>query len=99
MATIYFVRHQAAGVLHEYPFAAKPTQAQIDALGKLCFQSHGEAHPKTDEPYWLTVVETNVLGSEIPEVPERSLSTVSSAGTERYEVSAQGHVSTSKGSK
>lgn len=97
MATIYFVRHQAAGVLHQFPFAQSPTPAQVDALGKLCFQAHGAAHPKSKEPYWLTVVEVPTLGAgDVPEVPERSLSVASEAGVDKFEVSARGHVTLPK---
>lgn len=69
MATIRFVRHQAAGVLYDFPFADEPTAKQLDALTAFCELRHGKAHPKTGEPYWLRVVEVTVLGaSDAPRV-------------------------------
>jgi hypothetical protein len=97
MKTIHFVRHQAAGILWEYPFAKAPTAEQVEALGRLCFQRHGENHPKSGESYWLTPIEINVLGSdEVPSVPERSLSVVSEAGVPQFSVSAKGTVTPPK---
>lgn len=93
MAKIYLVRHQAGGVLHDYPFAAPPSEKQLAALGKLCFQSHGAAHPKSKEPYWLKAVEVDVLGpNEVPAVPERSLSVANAAGAAEFSVTGTGTV-------
>lgn len=93
MKTIHYVRHQAAGILTDFPFAGTPTDKQVAALAKLCFQSHGETHPKTGEPYWLKVVEMPVLGAgDIPEVPERSLSVASEAGAPEFIIEGTGHV-------
>lgn len=86
MAKIYFVRHQAHGIVHEYPFAQHPTQNQIDAVRRYCFQAHGFGHAKTpDEPYWMKVVEVEVLGDEIPDVPERVLGPAGEDGVGRAE--------------
>lgn len=100
MAKIYLIRHQAKGVVHEFPFAQEPSAEQLAAVKKLCFQSFGFGHPKTPtEPYWLRVVEIDLLGpDEVPHVPDRDLSTVPMApGEARAEiptqtVSGSGHV-------
>lgn len=94
MASVFFVRHQAAGVVHEYPFAETPNAEQMAAVGKLCFQRFGFGHVKTpDEPYWLRVVEVELLDTRtLPVVPDRSLSVVSEAGTPKFNVSAAGTV-------
>jgi hypothetical protein len=90
---IYLARHQATGVLWEHPFASPPSDEQLAALAKLCFQQHGETHPKTKKPYWLKVVEVDVLDkSTVPVVPERALSTVNVAGLAEAKVEATGHV-------
>lgn len=97
MKSIYFVRHQAAGILTDYPFASAPSQAQLAALSKLCFQSHGAAHPKTKEPYWVRVVEVPVLGaSDVPSVPDRSLSVANEAPVQKFSVSGTGTVTPPK---
>jgi hypothetical protein len=71
MAKVFYLRHQAAGILTQFPFTQKPTDAQLKAVGAICGAVHGENHPKTDEPYWLTVVEATMFGpTDIPEVPE-----------------------------
>jgi hypothetical protein len=59
---IYFVRHQAAGVLWECPLLAPPSAEQLAAITAVCEARHGAAHPKTDEPYWAGVVAIAVLG-------------------------------------
>jgi hypothetical protein len=81
MAKIYFVRHQAHGIVHEYPFASHPTADQVEAVRKFCFNVHGFGHPKTPkEPYWTRVVERDVLGDEVPAVPERKLGVAGKSG-------------------
>ena len=97
-AKVYLVRHQAAGLLHEFPFACHPSGEQLAALAKLCFQLHGAQHPRTREPYWLRVEELSLLGGDfVPDVPDRSLSVAQSAGAPRFEVSGTGHVTPPKG--
>lgn len=79
MAKIYFLQHQAHGVVFEYPFAATPTDKQTEAVRKFCFQLHGFGHAKTPtEPYWMRVLEIDVVGDEVPDVPDRELSAVAS---------------------
>lgn len=94
MASIFYVRHQAAGVVHEFPFAASPNEAQLAAVAKLCFQRFGASHPKTpDEPYWVRVVEVPLLdASDVPEVPDVGLSVVSLASLGEITASGVGHV-------
>ncbi len=93
MAKIYFVRHQAAGVLWQFPFSAPLTDAQLVAVGELCFQAHGDTHPKTGERYWINGIAVEVLSpSDVPEVPERSLSVANEAGMPEIKVEATGHV-------
>jgi hypothetical protein len=103
MSKIYFVRHQAAGVLTDYPFASSPTDKQLEALSRLCFQRHGATHPKGDSAYWTRVVELDVLGpNDIPEVPERDLSSVSAGGSasaSEFTVSGVGTVTPKKGAE
>jgi hypothetical protein len=71
---IYFLRHQAGGVVVQYPFAHPPTEVQQEAVAREMFQTFGAEHPKTGEAYWLKVVEVDVLGrGEVPVVPERGL--------------------------
>jgi hypothetical protein len=90
---VYFFRHQAAGVLWQYPFSAPLTDEQLASLARLCFQSHGERHPKTGEPYWCKGVAVEVLSpGDIPAVPERALSVASKADTSRVTVEGVGHV-------
>ncbi|HEU4544332.1 MAG TPA: hypothetical protein VFR23_24590 [Jiangellaceae bacterium] len=97
MKTIHYVRHQAAGILTDFPFESAPSQAQMAALQKLCFQRHGAKHPKTAEPYWLKAVEVKVLGAgDVPTVPDRSLSVANEAAVPKVEVTAVGHVENPK---
>ena len=104
MAKIYFVRHQAHGVVHEFPFAQHPTQEQVARVAKFCFQHHGHGHTKTpDQPYWTRVVEVPVLeDGEMPDVPERVLGPageqgVGSAQVDVYVASGAGRISDPKG--
>ena len=53
---LYFLRHQAAGILHDAPFSAPPTQAEIAPLLNRCATSHGNTHHKTGEDYWTKVI-------------------------------------------
>lgn len=87
---IYFIRHQAAGVLTKYPFAQYPTEAQIEAVKRECFQAYGAFHPKAEQvlhpetgevleerprEYWMQVVEAQALtADDVIDVPDRALS-------------------------
>lgn len=91
---IYFVRHQAAGTLHDLPFSYPPSESQLAAIERRCFQRHGASHPKTpDEPYWLKVEAVDVLGAnDVPEVAEQGLSVANSIGLPGPTISGVGHV-------
>lgn len=72
MAKIYYVRHQAHGVVHEFPFAEQPTQEQVALVAKHCFALHGFGHPKTpDVPYFTRIEEAELLGaSDMPAIKQ-----------------------------
>lgn len=80
MNKIYLARHQAHGVVHEFPFSDPPTEAQLAKVWTFCFGIHGASHPKTpSEPYWLNVAEIAVLGpSDVPEFETPGLKSVAS---------------------
>lgn len=59
---IYYVRHQAAGVVHEHPFTSPPSQDDLDAVLATCESRHGKKHPKTGASYWAKVI---VLDTEL----------------------------------
>lgn len=82
MSKVYFVRHQAAGIVTKYPFAEHPSEEQVAAVAKECFQSFGFGHAKTpDAPYWTRVEPFDLLGpTDVPVVEERSLSVAGSPG-------------------
>ena len=50
---VYIIRHQAAGYIPEYIFAATPSQQQMAAVYAMCDQRYGLTHPKTQERYWI----------------------------------------------
>ena len=58
--TVFFLRHQAAGIVHDHPFASRPTDAQIAPLRSLLEWRHGAAHPRTGQAYWMDVVAIEV---------------------------------------
>lgn len=97
MSKIYFVRHQAGGVMHEYPFASEPTTAQKDAVVKLCTQRFGLSHPKTKEPYWARVEDVELLADGVPEIPEQGGETANVAGLGLMQVSGRGVVTPKAG--
>jgi len=100
MSKVYFVRHQAAGILTDYPFSAPPTDRQMSTLSRLCFQRHGATHPKGDQAYWTRIVELEMLGPDAElDVPERELGTVNAAGAKEFGVSGVGTVTPPKGAK
>jgi hypothetical protein len=94
MASIFLVRHQAGNVIHEYPFAQRPSEQQLAAVKKLCLQRHGFSHAKTpQEPYWVKVVEVELLGpNQVPDVPDVGSSVTSSALVGELKVEAKGEV-------
>lgn len=80
---VFFLRHQAGGVLHEHPFAARPTEAQLAPLRAMCAWRHGEKHPRSGQPYWSDVVAVDVLGpGDVPHFePPTATSTSSGHGS------------------
>lgn len=100
---IYFVRHQAHGIVSEFPFEAEPSDEQVKLVVKWCFNIHGFGHSKTpDKPWWTMVVERDVLGAnDLPSVPDRELSVVGAPGagkssTEVFKATGVGFVSEGK---
>ena len=92
MAKVFFVRHQAAGVMHEFPFADHPSNAQLVAVLKIAEQRHGASHPKTKEAYWARVVDLDLIGDEVPEVAEQSPDTANIAGFGKISAEGRMHV-------
>lgn len=85
---LYFVRHQAAGVVYDYPFLQPPSEKQIAAVCRRCFQSYGAEHPATGQAFWTKVYEVDALGTdEIPVVLERALSVAGSTPVGEFSVS------------
>ncbi len=90
---IWLLRHQVAGYLHEYPFAAEPTEAQIAPLAAMLERRHGLRHPKTGEAYWLRAEPfTLVQPTEVPRPPLPGSGRANSADAPSNSVSAQGTV-------
>ena len=54
---LYYLRHQAAGILHAHPFTSEPTAEELEPLLTKCRAAHGDKHPKTGVEYWTKVVE------------------------------------------
>jgi hypothetical protein len=56
---VYFIRHQAGGILTDVVFVgAPPSAADLDAAKERMDKVHGENHSKTGEAYWMTVQES-----------------------------------------
>lgn len=97
MTSIFYIRHQSGGVMHEYPFSSEPTEKQKAAINKLCAQRYGVVHSKTLEPYWTSVVKINVLGPEDEiDIADQKLSVSNVVGVEEFSVSAVGKVTPPK---
>ncbi len=71
---IYFVRHQLAGIVWEYPFAETPSAEHIAAVAAEADRVHGATHRATGEKCWTRVVGVPVVAPgaapAIPEPPE-----------------------------
>ena len=72
---VYYVRHQAAGIVADvdgkpYAFKQQPNDMQLAALKRICIARHGEIHKKRDTEWWMKVVEADVIGNEVPAIPE-----------------------------
>ena len=99
MKKIYFVRHQAHGIVSDFPFETSPSEEQVALVAKWCFHIHGFGHPKTPEaPWWTMIVERDVYGpADLPKVPDRELSVAGEPGTAKsstsvFVASGTGHV-------
>jgi hypothetical protein len=91
---VYFLRHQAAGILSEFPFASPPTDEQIEAFARILRTRHGEEHPKTREPYWLRVYAAELLEADyMPAKPAPPSLADNLAALDSPQVSGTGHVS------
>lgn len=58
---IYFYRHQAGGLLSQYPLSAPPSEDDLAALRQLMRVRHGTHHPKTKTLYWEKIVELECI--------------------------------------
>ena len=63
---IFFLRHQVEGVLWQLPFSTAPTFGQIEHVEAVMRKKHGSEHPKTKEPFFLKVVELEVIEPGTP---------------------------------
>ena len=99
MSKMHLMRHQAHGLLWQFPFESPPTDAQQAVLADYCLRLHGENHPKTGEPYAAWVEEVELLGpNDEPRafIPVGGSSRDNSAGMPGNQASGVGHVSNPK---
>jgi len=68
----YFYRHQAGGIVFDFAFMSKPTDAQLAPLRARMLKLHGIKHPKTQKEYWDAVIEVPTLTNEVPEYAEET---------------------------
>jgi hypothetical protein len=95
MLKVYFIRHQARGVLHDLPFSEPPTEKQLEAVALLCAAAHGLVHPKTLEPYWIRVVDVEVRGPDF-EIGKPQPTSLEKVELDGPTVEARGHVENPK---
>ena len=96
---IFYLRHQAAGILHEFPFSSPPTDDQLAPIQAMLLARHGLTHPKTKEAYWTMVVESEVIGANaMPSVdmPEEKSNGRGGGIMGMVEASGSGHVANPK---
>ena len=95
MSKVYYFRHQAAGVMYEFPFTEAPSELQLAPLRKLCAARYGDTHPKTSEKFWGKVVDYEVV-SGIPKVEQPAEGGPppgrGSAGSTEFQISGTGTV-------
>ena len=92
---VYFFRHQAAGVLYDFPFAEQPSDSQLEALARRCAAVHGACHPKSpDVPYWTRIEERDVVAAADAIAPPGPSAggVLSAAGMGEFIVSGTGTV-------
>lgn len=53
---LYLIRHQAAGIIHDFPFDHAPSATEITPILARCQAQHGDKHPKSKKTYWAKVV-------------------------------------------
>jgi len=88
---IYLFRHQAAGFCAEWLFSSPPTEKQTLAVLSHLVSRHGAKHPKTNEPYWLKVVEAEVYeATDTVASYEAPGDTVRLSGADIIEIKASG---------
>jgi hypothetical protein len=87
---IFFYRHQAGGVLWQFPFKSQPTEQDCAVLRAMMVMRHGFKHPKTTEPYWDRIVSIELLepGSMKADVEEKT----TKATTTEFQVSGSANV-------
>lgn len=87
---VFFLRHQAEGVLHAYPFATRPSPEQLQPLLEACERKWGPGHPKTGDPFSFFIVELDAIAEgELPKLPEPP---VAAPSVQPFTISAVGHV-------
>lgn len=64
---VFYLRHQAAGVIFDHPFMLAPTPEELAPVLARCVDGHGEVFAKTGEKYWAKVIcvengETTTIG-------------------------------------
>jgi len=94
---VYFVRHQAAGVVHQFPFAQEPSAEQVALVREHCAQSFGTEHDKLGE-FWTKVVSVDVLGpGEMPVVIARGVANAGVAPVGEFTVRGVATVTPAEG--
>lgn len=69
MKSIYMVRHQAGGFLHEFLFEQEPTDEQLAPIYRLMKYRHGSEHPVLGGEMWLRVCKMDLIeGTTVPTV-------------------------------
>lgn len=92
MKTIFFLRHQAGGVIHEYPFAESPTPGQREPIETLMALRHGTT-AQDGSTLWMIVVPVQVIEpGEVPEVKLPGIGKENVAGVGEVSVHAVGTV-------
>jgi len=88
MAKVYMVRHQRAGILTQFVFKNKPTDAQIAPIKAECERLHGgEVNGK---PAWIAVYEAELIEDSVPEMPKPAAGRAS--GAAQFTIKAEGVV-------
>ncbi len=79
--SLYILRHQAAGYLHDFVFEGLPSKEQVKPIAAMLVRRHGAAHPKTGETWWLRAEPlATIAPGVIPEVASGQTSAGSDTG-------------------